>query len=227
MRRAGVPGGHGDLGRANTDYRLAEVADGLAAVAAGLPGPIVLDGEIVAVDAAGGALPFERIQGRMHRRGRPRADAPDTAAVFIAFDLIRDGEEDLRPRPFTERRARLVERLDPDAGGVVRVVPSRRGGGADLRDEALANDWEGLIVKEPASRGTCRAAATPRGASSSSSGGRSSSSAVGPRAGRRAAGSAPCWSATIPAGRRKRRRRGDAPPRPAHRRPAGGAGPTG
>ncbi len=129
-----------------------EVAEGLAALAAGLSGPVMLDGEIVAVDAAGGPLPFERIQGRMHRRGRPRPAGPATAAALIAFDLIRDGEEDLRPLPFAERRARLVERLDPDAAGAVRVVPSRLGGGAGLRDEALANDWEGLIVKDPASR---------------------------------------------------------------------------
>ncbi len=130
-----------------------EIAEGLAALAAGLRGPVVLDGEIVAVDAGGRALPFERIQGRMHRRGRPHPSAaPDTAAVLMAFDLIRDGREDLRPRPLTERRARLVDRLDPEPGGAVRVVPSRRGGGADLRDEALAGDWEGLIVKDPASR---------------------------------------------------------------------------
>ena len=129
-----------------------EVAAGLAALAPGLAGPIVLDGEIVAVDAEDRALPFERMQGRMHRRGRPRPAAPDAAVVLVAFDLLRDGDEDLRPLPFTERRARLVERLDPDAGGVVRVVPSRRGGGRELRAEAQANDWEGLIVKDPASR---------------------------------------------------------------------------
>ena len=128
-----------------------EIADALTAFAAGLAGPVVLDGEIVAVDAAGAALPFERLQGRMHRQGRPRPGTPEIDAVFIAFDLIRDGEEDLRPRPLTERRARLVERVDPEAGGVVRVVSSRRGGGLALREEALANDWEGLIVKDPAS----------------------------------------------------------------------------
>lgn len=127
-----------------------EVAEALEALAAGLPGPIVLDGEIVAVDAAGAALPFQRIQERMHRRGGPRA-GPAAPAVLMAFDLIRDGAEDLRPRPFTERRARLRERVDSDAGGVVRVVAGRRGGGRALRDEALANDWEGLIVKDPAS----------------------------------------------------------------------------
>ncbi len=129
-----------------------EVAAGLTALAPGLAGPIVLDGEIVAVDAEDRALPFERMQGRMHRRGRPRPAAPDAAVVLVAFDLLRDGDEDLRPLPFTERRARLVERLDPDAGGVVRVVPSRIGGGRELRAAAQANDWEGLIVKDPASR---------------------------------------------------------------------------
>ena len=132
--------------------QFSEIAVELAALAGALPGPVVLDGEIVAVDAAGRALPFERLQGRMHRFGRPHPRAPDTAAVLMAFDLIRDGREDLRPRPLTERRARLVERLDPDADGVVRVVPSRVGGGVDLRAEALADDWEGLLVKDPASK---------------------------------------------------------------------------
>ncbi len=129
-----------------------EIADALVALAAGLAGPVVLDGEIAAVDAAGGALPFERLQGRMHRQGRPRARAPDIDAVFIAFDLIRDGEEDLRPRPLTERRARLVEHIGPGAAGVVRVVASQCGGGLALREEAMASDWEGLVVKDPASR---------------------------------------------------------------------------
>ena len=129
-----------------------EVVAGLGALAARLSGPVVIDGEIVAVDAGGRALPFERIQGRMHRRGRPGTPASDIAAVLMAFDLIRDGQEDLRRRPLTERRVRLVDRLDPDAAGVVRVVPTRVGGGVDLCREALADDWEGLIVKDPASK---------------------------------------------------------------------------
>ena len=139
------------LGNDKTE-QFPEIAVELAALAARVPGPVVLDGEIVAVDAGGRALPFERLQGRMHRFGRPHPRAPDTAAVLMAFDLIRDGREDLRPRPLTERRARLVERLDEEAGGVVRVVQSRVGGGVDLRGEALAGDWEGLLVKDPASK---------------------------------------------------------------------------
>ena len=127
-----------------------EVAEALAALAARLSGPIVLDGEIVAVDAVGRALPFQRLQSRMHRRGHPAASPAD--AVFVAFDLLRDGREDLRPRPFTERRERLAGLLDPAAGGVLRLVRSRVGGGVGLRSAALADDWEGLIAKDPASR---------------------------------------------------------------------------
>ena len=127
-----------------------EVAEALAALAARLSGPIVLDGEIVAVDAVGRALPFQRLQSRMHRRGRPAASPAD--AVFVAFDLLRDGRDDLRPRPFTERRERLAGLLDPAAAGVVRLVRSQVGGGVELRAAALADDWEGLIAKDPASR---------------------------------------------------------------------------
>ena len=46
----------------------------------------------------------------------------------------------------------LAGLVEPEAGGVVRLVRSQCGGGVELRDEALANDWEGLIVKDPASR---------------------------------------------------------------------------
>ena len=81
---------------------------------------------------------------------------------------------------------------------MVRLVRSQCGGGVELRDEALANDWEGLIVKDPASRylsgrrhpGWRKLKFVRR---------RSSWSAGGPRAGRRAAGSARCWWATIAA----------------------------
>ena len=130
--------------------QFSEVAEALAALAARLSGPIVLDGEIVAVDAVGRALPFQRLQSRMHwRSGRVTAPAD---AVFVAFDLIRDGREDLRPRPFTERRERLAGYIDLDAEGVVRLVRSQVGGGIELRGEATADDWEGLIAKDPASR---------------------------------------------------------------------------
>ena len=129
-----------------------EVVEALGALALTLTGPLVLDGEIVAVDAAGRALSFQHLQSRMHLRGGPRAALPRTDAAFIAFDLLRDGDEDLRPLPFRDRRARLTERVRGLRDPVVQLIQSQTGGGAQLRDEALAGDWEGVIAKAPASR---------------------------------------------------------------------------
>ena len=129
-----------------------EIVDALEPVARRLTAPVLLDGEIVAVDAAGVALPFQHLQGRMHLRGGPRAALPQTDVAFIAFDLLRDGDEDLRSRPFTQRRARLTRHFERVKGPVLRLIRSQTGGGTSLREEALANEWEGVIAKEPSSR---------------------------------------------------------------------------
>lgn len=131
-----------------------DVVEGLTPLAEALTAPVVLDGEIVAIDAAGGALSFQHLQGRMHLRARSRAALPRTDAAFIAFDLLRDGDIDLRPRPFSERRARLTYYLRRKSlrGTGLRLIHSQIGGGDQLRDEGLANDWEGVVAKEPESR---------------------------------------------------------------------------
>ena len=129
-----------------------EIVDALEPVARGLTAPWLLDGEIVAVDAAGVPLPFQHLQGRMHLRGGARAALPRTGVAFIAFDLLRDGDEDLRSLPLTARRARLTRHLGRVRGPVVRLIRSQTGGGMALREEALANEWEGLIAKDPAAR---------------------------------------------------------------------------
>ena len=76
--------------------------------------PVVLDGEIVALDADGqpdrlsaaaGTHPPRRAE---RNPGTPPGSA--SASRFIAFDLLRDGATDLRDRPLLERRAAL-ERL--------------------------------------------------------------------------------------------------------------------
>ena len=129
-----------------------EIVDALVPLARTLTAPLLLDGEIVAVDAGGAPLPFQHLQGRMHLRGRPRAALPPTDVAFIAFDLLRDGDEDLRPLPFTRRRARLTRHVRGLKGPVLRLIRSQIGGGTTLRAEALANEWEGVLAKEPASR---------------------------------------------------------------------------
>ena len=157
---AGTGGGRRDAPRIRIWSRLGndktaqfpEVAEAFEALARRLPAALLLDGEIVAVDAAGGPLPFQHLQGRMHRRGGPRAALPRTEVAFIAFDLLRDGSDDLRPLPFTQRRARLAQHVCGVTEPVLRLIRSQTGGGTALRAEALANEWEGVVAKDPASR---------------------------------------------------------------------------
>jgi bifunctional non-homologous end joining protein LigD len=113
-------------------------------------GAAVLDGEIVALDAAGQPAGFQRIQDRIHlteaREIVRRAATNPTA--FVAFDLLRDGGEDLCARPLVERRRRLEAALTPALGDTVRLSTQVRGDGAALLAEARAHGWEGLVVKE-------------------------------------------------------------------------------
>ncbi|MGF2948785.1 ATP-dependent DNA ligase [Microbacterium alcoholitolerans] len=75
-----------------------------------LPGPCLLDGEIVVATGPAGAqrLDWEALSQRIHpAASRVAKLAVETPAMFIAFDLLADGDEDLQRIPFRERRARL------------------------------------------------------------------------------------------------------------------------
>ena len=74
------------------------------------PSKLVLDGELVVVGANG--LDFGALQQRVHpAESRVRMLSEATPAWFVAFDLLAEGEEDLRKRPLGERRARLEKLL--------------------------------------------------------------------------------------------------------------------
>ena len=104
----------------------------VAAVRDQLPAKVVLDGEIVIAGAEG--LDFEALLQRIHPAdSRVRRLAVETPASFVAFDILALGDRDLRARPFTERRALLVEAL----AGVqppVHVTPC-------TIDRDVATDW--------------------------------------------------------------------------------------
>jgi ATP-dependent DNA ligase len=57
----------------------------------------------------------------------------ETPATFVAFDLLAEGSEDLRQRPFEERRARLAALL-AGAAAPLRLTPA-------TRDPAVARGW--------------------------------------------------------------------------------------
>src|SRR5258705_3655373 len=143
-----------------------EIAAALARWAARRKEPLVLDGEIVALDAKGEPAGFQKLQGRIHlldgahlrapRFGRQASErsvrsspsSPSSPSIaFIAFDILRDGRTDLRDRPLVERRAALERVFGRTASPLLRISTVVRGDGRALYKEALERGWEGLIAK--------------------------------------------------------------------------------
>jgi ATP-dependent DNA ligase len=97
-----------------------------------LPKALVLDGEIVIATSHG--LDFDALQLRIHpAESRVRMLSQQTPSSFVAFDLLADGDEDLRATAFEQRRARL-EAVLAAVGPPVHVTPA-------TRDPAKAKDW--------------------------------------------------------------------------------------
>jgi bifunctional non-homologous end joining protein LigD len=118
----------------------------LAGYAKRLKGTVILDGEIVALDEAGEPAGFQRLQNRIHLT-ESHSRAATGRVAFVAFDVLRDRSEDLRPLPFTARRARL-ERIFRNPGSpVLRLSQVVAGNGRALYQQALDRGWEGLIAK--------------------------------------------------------------------------------
>jgi bifunctional non-homologous end joining protein LigD len=118
-----------------------------------LKASVVLDGEIVALDPAGQPVGFQALQGRIHLTGVTERHLATTVPVaFIAFDILRDGGQDLTGLPLTARRARL-ERVFENSGNerlrLSEVVPND---GTALYQRAHEEGWEGLIAKKADSR---------------------------------------------------------------------------
>src|ERR671913_451895 len=68
---------------------------------------------ILALVARGRPAGFQQLQGRIHVKGSRDVERLDAAqpAALIVFDILRDGDEDVRGLPLTDRRARLEARL--------------------------------------------------------------------------------------------------------------------
>ncbi|MDQ1432125.1 MAG: hypothetical protein QOF40_2727, partial [Actinomycetota bacterium] len=97
-----------------------------------LPPRCVLDGEIVIATEQG--LDFDRLSLRIHpAASRIAMLAEETPASFVAFDLLAEGDDDLRASPFRERRDRL-ERALQRARPPVLLTPA-------TTDRALAEEW--------------------------------------------------------------------------------------
>ncbi|CAM3201776.1 DNA ligase [Paenibacillus lupini] len=112
---------------------------------ASLLGPCMLDGEIVYWD---GERPnFQMVLTRERSFGsEPSPSTSKGRVLYVLFDLLQDGEQDLRLLPYAQRHERMITKLKP--------VHSDRLLTADLYTDADSlwkwvdeHQWEGIVSK--------------------------------------------------------------------------------
>jgi bifunctional non-homologous end joining protein LigD len=110
-----------------------------------LPKGSLLDGEMVVLDA-GGRPSFTALAERMHVRdpGRAAKLAATLPVTYMIFDAVRLAGENLAPRPYRERRARLDEL---DLAGPHWMVPPVFADGPATAAAARENRLEGIVAK--------------------------------------------------------------------------------
>lgn len=116
-----------------------------------LPGPCLLDGEIVVATGPAGAqrLDWEALSQRIHpAASRVAKLSLETPAMFVAFDLLADGDEDLQQAPFAERRQRL-EHLMAEVGHPLHITRTTRDREAAVRwlEEFEGAGLDGVVAK--------------------------------------------------------------------------------
>jgi len=145
-----------------------EIVQALSTLGETLRSPVIIDGEIVALDEHGQPAGFQRLQGRIHLTTVRDVETAGQPVALIAFDILCEDGTDLCHLPLTERRARLervfaltgsrpsrrsgssgaaATRAIPSGSTLLRLSEVARGDGRPLFSQAKERGWEGLIVK--------------------------------------------------------------------------------
>jgi ATP-dependent DNA ligase len=97
-----------------------------------LPARCVLDGEIVVAKNDG--LDFDALQLRIHpAASRVKLLSQQIPASVVFFDLLCEGESDLRPEPFANRR-KALEAMLASAAPPIHLTPA-------TSESSVASDW--------------------------------------------------------------------------------------
>jgi ATP-dependent DNA ligase len=117
-----------------------------------LPARCALDGEIVV--AKDGALDFDALQLRIHpAHSRVKTLSQEIPASIVFFDLLCEGDQDLRGMAFQDRR-RMLETLLSSAAPPIHLTPG-------THERSIAVDWfrrfegaglDGVIAKPVSGR---------------------------------------------------------------------------
>ncbi|MEW5954136.1 MAG: non-homologous end-joining DNA ligase [Bacillota bacterium] len=108
--------------------------------------PALVDGEIVVLD--NGQPSFNRLQarGRLEDRGRIQAAASSSPALFVAFDLLYAGGQNVMEKPLLERKEILARIFPPARGAVISQYIS--GQGVEFARACAARGLEGVMAKK-------------------------------------------------------------------------------
>ncbi|QDK34366.1 cisplatin damage response ATP-dependent DNA ligase [Sphingomonas sp. IC081] len=116
----------------------------------------VLDGELLVRGShqgreEGGAASFNALQQRLGRKTVSKTMLAEYPAFVRLYDVLILEREDLRPLPWSERRARLealIRRLDPDHFDLSMVIPAATFAElATIREKAREDAIEGVMLK--------------------------------------------------------------------------------
>jgi DNA ligase-1 len=125
----------------------------VATVEEAVDAPVILDGEVVAVDEDGDPLPFQQVLRRFRRKHDVAKAREDVRLRLHAFDCLHAGGEDLLEAPLVERHDRLAAAFGGEDGEPVAALrlcsdPDRI---EEIESRALAAGHEGIMLKNPES----------------------------------------------------------------------------
>ena len=111
----------------------------IAKQAEGLP-DLIADGEIIALDEKG-SPDFAALQAAL-------SEKKTDDLVYFAFDLLHEGEKDMRSLPLGDRKARLKALLNGKAKSpLIQYVEHFENGGEAVLKSACSLDLEGIVSK--------------------------------------------------------------------------------
>src|SRR5205823_10767965 len=120
--------------------------------------PFILDGEVVALDAAGRPLPFQELMRRFRRVRGVEAAAGALPLTLCLFDCVMAEERSVLDEPYS-RRWEALERVTAGRWLADREVITSAAEGEAFMARALAAGHEGIMAKdmrspyEPGGRG--------------------------------------------------------------------------
>ena len=113
--------------------------------------PAILDGEVIAVDNDGGALPFQEVLRRFRREHDIEQTRDAVGVELRVFDCLHapgtDGGVDLLDEPYDRRREYLEQTLGT---GIITVRETTDHGAIETHEQnALEAGHEGVLLKNP------------------------------------------------------------------------------